>query len=136
MQFPNSGRNRTDTKTDEEWRNLMQTIYGDQGGRKNTLLTFNGSFGGGSVNDDGSVTASVALNQEGEALLREYQRRFAQEVFDKNIFFSFESIFEAGYLSKYKRIVWQLLTDKDSQSEFEDSKNTWSYDERKTSFKL
>ena len=114
MQFPNSGRNRADTKTDEEWRNLMQTIYGDQGGRKNTLLTFNGSFGGGSVNDDGSVTPSFALNQEGEALLREYQRRFAQEVFDKNIFFSFESIFEAGYLSKYKSIVWQHLSDKDS----------------------
>ena len=83
----------------------MQSIYGDQNGRKCTLLTFNGSFGGASLNDDGS-NASAKLNQEGEALLREYKRRFAQEVFDKNILFSFECIFEAGYLSKYKSIIW------------------------------
>ena len=66
----------------------------------------------------------------------EYKRRFAQEVFDKNIYFSFESLFEAGYLSKYKSIIWQQLSDDDnSKSEIENSGN-WSYHERKTSFVL
>lgn len=110
----------------------MKTICDDQGSRKNTNLTF-----GGSVNDEeGSETASFIMKQEGEALLRAYKRRFAQEVFDKNIFFSFESIFEAGYLSKYKSIIWQQLSDDGSKSEREDKSGNWSYDQRKTSFRL
>ena len=55
---------------------------------------------------DGDNESNGTLNQEGEALLREYKKKLAQHCFDKNIFLSFESLFEAGYLYKYLGIVW------------------------------
>ena len=36
--------NTSNTKTDEEWNNLLKKVYGND--RNNTILTFNGSFGG------------------------------------------------------------------------------------------
>ena len=99
-------RSRAGTRTEEEWTKLMQTLSGDKGGRKTTMMSFNGSFGPRYSMQDGDNESNGTLNQEGEALLREYKKKLAQTVFDKNIFSSFESLFEAGYLYKYLGIVW------------------------------
>lgn len=126
-------RSRAGTRTEEEWNKLMQTLTGDKGGRKATNMTFNGSFGPGSIN--GEIESSDTLNHEGEALLRVYKKKLMQDVFNKNIILSFESLFEAGYLYKYLSIVWQQVDDDDQKTDEDHSKN-YSYNERKTTFKL
>lgn len=46
------------------------------------------------------------LKQEGEQLLSDYRQQYANEIFTKNIFKTFENMFEAGYLFKYYNVVW------------------------------
>ena len=58
------GRDRAMTRTDEEWNNLINAVKMDDP-RKNTLLSFNGSFGKESEQNH-------ELNKEGELLLLEY----------------------------------------------------------------
>ena len=77
------------------------------GGRRGTNISFNGSFGpASSAYNDAENESTGTLNNEGEALLRIYKKKLMQDVFNKNIILSFESLFEAGYLYKYLSIVW------------------------------
>ena len=51
-----------------------------QGGRKNTLLTFNGSFGAGSA----SMLSPRTIPEdpeEGAAMLKEYREKYSQDIY-------------------------------------------------------
>ena len=123
-----SGRERANTKTDEEWNNLLKKVYGND--RNNTILTFSGSFGEQSKNSE-----DLTAKQQGELLLLEYQLKYSQEIFEKGILNCFETIFEAGYLFKYLQQVW-MSDHSDKELTQDNHSENQSYKQRKQSFKL
>lgn len=152
----NSQRDRAETKTEEEWHNMVKKLQnGDEyfaanmAGRNYTLL--------GSINEDGSdliggrrdtmeeSSENKDIIKAGEMLLYEYKRNYAIEIFNKSILNCFINMFEAGYLYKFKNIVWETESSEKEESVVQKPKydddmtphsSNLSYKHRKSSFKL
>ena len=118
-------------------------------GRNYTLL--------GSINEDCSELEIGRRNtieessenkdiiHAGEMLLYEYKRNYAIEIFDKSILNCSNNMFEAGYLYKFKNVVWETENSEKDESialksnhdlEITPKSNNLSYKQRKSSFRL
>ena len=59
-------------------------------------MTFNQEY-----TDRSDPAAVVSIYEADQLLATQYKHQYAQEVMDKNVLNSFDTIFEAGYLFKY-----------------------------------
>jgi len=79
----------------------------------------------------------IELRKEGEQLLSEYRKEYAQEIFDKNLLTAFKNMFEAGYLFKYYQVVWQEnQPESEEENTLKIQTDNQSYKQRGTSFRL
>lgn len=108
----------------------MQKLYSKS---KNASLCSNMSADSEILKEE----SKESLKQEGEQLLSDYRKQYALEIFDKNIFKTFENMFEAGYLFKFYNVVWQenkTPTEEDNSEKFYTENQ--SYKNRGKSFQL